>query len=742
MKLKLSFVLIGLFALLNNLQAQYNTSTLINSASNPNSLNTEDDILSQMPGSGWITLYNQSNSNPVWSSIVNIPFDFKFNGSSVSSLKVSNSGILTFSTSASVAPSFINSQLPNADIPDNSVCIWGLKGTKNYAHIGLPASARNPIIRTKTFTNTSLQYRQMWISFTGFSINESDTTKAKITNWAIVLEENTNYIYLVDQSTFSYTTATGGFKPDSLNVRLTLGVQINSTTARSISGSPNIHSYILNSKSGTSQVFTSSDNVYYALMPSGSYYDAGMTKINMGELVAGGTKGVHIKGILTNYGAPINSIKISYSVNNGTAKDTLISGINLLTGESYHYTSALWKAPISSMYNIKIWCSNVNGSNLDKNQINDTINTKVSYMLNPPKKKVLIEEYTGTWCGHCPKGIYAMEYTMKNHPDAIGYALHVGNDTMKCDYSASIPSFYPGGYPSGMVDRMTYSEYGEFRPTMSIPNSTYMTGNPFIDKVQKRLLQPSPVAVNINSTYNSSTRSLTVTVESKFEAACSGDLRINAILIEDSISGGSNFDQANYMAGDITNHPYWGTFPGKIPGFIHRHVVRYNLAGKDNPLGTIGIIPSSVLAGETFSKTYIYTIPDNWDVSQMEIIAFVSKYVSDNLRGEILNTNKAQLGSSTSAESIAFLNNPLSFIVYPNPVNSFATIQVKSNAPQYLTLEIFDMMGKRINTIELHTMSDGGCNYTFSTSDFGSGVYLFKLSSYNNSVTKQIIIQE
>src|SRR5690606_30786514 len=159
-------------------EAQY--YAIKHTGSNPGPQNTdlEYPVRGGLPA-GWSTLVSGSASTlttPVWSSNVNIPFAFSFNGSLVSSYKVATSGVVTFTTSATAVPPVTNTALPSASIPDNSVMIWGL-----YANA-------SDFIITKTFGTSP--NRQHWIQFNSYS--QTTNPNSGYTYWSIVLEETSN----------------------------------------------------------------------------------------------------------------------------------------------------------------------------------------------------------------------------------------------------------------------------------------------------------------------------------------------------------------------------------------------------------------------------------------------------------------------------------------------------------------------------------------------------------------------
>ena len=67
-----------------------------------------------------------------------------------------------------------------------------------------------------------------------------------------------------------------------------------------------------------------------------------------------------------------------------------------------------------------------------------------------PQRRVLMEEYTGTWCSNCPRGIASIEHLQKKYGDRfIAVAIHQDSyDPMKTKLYAS-----GNGYPSCQLNR-------------------------------------------------------------------------------------------------------------------------------------------------------------------------------------------------------------------------------------------------------------------------------------------------
>lgn len=224
---------------ITNTKAQYYLGRCMRPG-NPNNINTDPDwdIGTQAPPNGATIIMSYDNVKSYslqYSPVQTLPFDFTFNGKSVKEYKVSPSGYLTFTTSDKAPAGTINSTLPSASIPDNSICVWGLG----------PAADGGKIY-TKVYGIAP--DRQLWVVF-HLAGNPKDPNSESI--WAIVLEEYSNDIYLVDE--WDGFTANTSIKYQPFTP--TLGIQINSSKAYQVSNSYMIHTAI-NSPCPT-------DNIWY-----------------------------------------------------------------------------------------------------------------------------------------------------------------------------------------------------------------------------------------------------------------------------------------------------------------------------------------------------------------------------------------------------------------------------------------------------------------------------------------------
>lgn len=103
---------------------------------------------------------------------------------------------------------------------------------------------------------------------------------------------------------------------------------------------------------------------------------------------------------------------------------------------------------------VEIRLTSVNGEDDERND-NDIASTRFASFGEGFPRAVVVEEWTGTWCGNCPRGIVGMEYMRRNYGDDgfIGIAVH-GQDPME------VPTYDPFrdavgaiSYPGAIVNR-------------------------------------------------------------------------------------------------------------------------------------------------------------------------------------------------------------------------------------------------------------------------------------------------
>jgi len=382
---------------------------------------------------------------------------------------------------------------------------------------------------------------------------------------------------------------------------------------------------------------------------------------------------------------------------------------------------SFWSHPIeieitsaSDNYELKVWVSNVNGQ-IDEMNCNDTL---IEYITgienNSANKKVLLEKWTGTWCGLCVDGTDIVNNLIDQYgSNFIPINLH-GGDIM--EFPDSLRSaFGANSYPEAIIDRKDFSVNYEYE------TESEGRGN-WAALTSSQITEFSPVNINISHTWDSISRTITASVIANYTDNSAGDARIVLMIIEDSVTGNSsNYDQANAY-NNTTGHPLYG-LGNTISGFPHRNVLRdYSTGGA---FGVDNLIPHIVSAGGNFQYTFNYTLPNTFDENQISLVAAVVKYMKGNdagyvgVRGqrEVYNAEQIKLIKIRTELPLGIEENKNELQIFPNPTTG--AVYFSENTEYTL----YDIVGNLIKQ---------GKGSTIDLSLFSKGVYI--LESKNNRI--------
>src|SRR6056297_694411 len=124
-----------------------------------------------------------------------------------------------------------------------------------------------------------------------------------------------------------------------------------------------------------------------------------------------------------------------------------------------------------------------------------------------------------------------------------------------------------------------------------------------------------------------------------------------------------------------------------------------------------------------------------------EFISRSTDYVgnAEELRSEADTRTEVQL--STSSEPSSGI--PNQFVLeqnYPNPFNPTTTIQFGLPETGNVSLEVFDMTGRRVATLVNESKTAGWHTVTFDASNLASGMYIYRIQSGEFITTRKLIL--
>lgn len=240
-------------------------------------------------------------------------------------------------------------------------------------------------------------------------------------------------------------------------------------------------------------------------------------------------------------------------------------------------------------------------------------------------KKVLLEYHTAAWCGSCPDAEVKLGQVMSTVPGKIvAVAVHQ-SDAMQIPLFMTLDATFTSNPAYGMVSRF---------PSL---NNVLLNRTQWLSNASNNAGSQASCGMAINSTISGT--AATVQVQASFKQALSGNYNLTVYLVENDVIGtGSQYDQVNAYDNDQTSPYYHRGNP--IVGYKHPNVVRKVLTAN---LGD-AIDPAMLVAGGLIKKDFVVNltgmISDN-----LYVIAFVNKIGTSSTTHEVMNVQKAKLGT-------------------------------------------------------------------------------------------------
>ena len=79
---------------------------------------------------------------------------------------------------------------------------------------------------------------------------------------------------------------------------------------------------------------------------------------------------------------------------------------------------------------------------------------------------------------------------------------------------------------------------------------------------------------------------------------------------------------------------------------------------------------------------------------------------------------------------------------YPNPFNPTTNIRFAIPQSSFVTLKVYNILGKEIATLVNEQKESGIYDVNFDASDLASGVYVYKIQAGNFSATKKLMLMK
>ena len=240
-----------------------------------------------------------------------------------------------------------------------------------------------------------------------------------------------------------------------------------------------------------------------------------------------------------------------------------------------------------------------------------TSETKTIEIMPTPitfKQNVVVEDFTGTWCGWCPRVSEAVRLLKQETSDAIVVAIHNGDAMQFSQEGAIRQAFNVTGFPTALINRQ--ERWASPQPS----NVSQVTG---------KMSGKSYASIAMESTVSGDVLDLKVKVMMGYSYK---SMKLAVYMLEDGLV----YDQRNFTS------YYGGADP--IRDFVHDDVLRRSLTdvfGDDIPQDQVG-------HNKTFTRDFQYAIPPSYDKNKVKLVAFVTT----GSERDIINVRQSKLGES------------------------------------------------------------------------------------------------
>lgn len=210
-----------------------------------------------------------------------------------------------------------------------------------------------------------------------------------------------------------------------------------------------------------------------------------------------------------------------------------------------------------------------------------------------PKTRVVLEDYTGTWCGYCPNVSHAIEEIRMITDDISVVAIHYGDEMTISPGLDLINEFNITGYPTARINRTVDWSYPYGSSQIE---SLIETDNSIAISIDSHMIDMSMLQVQLR-------------VVSEEDLS---DHKIIAYLVEDNLI----YDQTNYYNYD--ENSYFFGMGNPIVDFVHNDVLRHSFT---DALGNPMENPTPAL-NDTFFN-YSFEIDSGYTLANLGIVVMI-----------------------------------------------------------------------------------------------------------------------
>jgi len=249
---------------------------------------------------------------------------------------------------------------------------------------------------------------------------------------------------------------------------------------------------------------------------------------------------------------------------------------------------------------------------------------------SPENQKVVLEEFTGIYCGFCPDGHVIGQGLHDASPNEVFLInIHTGgysnpNGPADPDFNSPYGAWIAGntglaGYPAGTVNRSTFQGIAP----QGSAGTTALSRGDWAAAATIVMGIPSPVNVAAQASFDMGTGILSVNTETYYTSNVTNTNNLHVAVVGNNIPGPQSGAQ-NYNPGAIISGPW-------SPTYNHQHMLLHLMDGQN------GLEFNTTTAGTFIPNTHTWTVPatnqngqttsgyfPDLDPTNMDVVAFIT----------------------------------------------------------------------------------------------------------------------
>lgn len=241
-------------------------------------------------------------------------------------------------------------------------------------------------------------------------------------------------------------------------------------------------------------------------------------------------------------------------------------------------------------------------------------------------RNVVIEEFTGIWCGYCPAGIVTMEAIREDYPDGslIPVCVHV-DDALAAASFTQVIELNSGGVPNALLNRSVAVHPGDYDAVISSYENLHAI--------------PAVATISATAEFDATDDSkVNISTVSEFLFDMDDAASRYAIAFAVTEDNVGPYNQTNNYSGSGVDCGGWENLGKEVPT-IYNDVARQ----LNKFSGLNGSVPETVKAGQPYEFDYALTLTSKIkDKAKIHIIV----YLLNKQTGEIENACTIKAGNT------------------------------------------------------------------------------------------------